>query len=190
MRKTVVLFTLALFLLMVMITEVSSLPDKQDGIYGIAPDPDACIYGYATYQTTTYSVVGDYFRYYDDTVYTSIFEDAVDTWNDMGYVDISRVYTLSLAHVRVYDYYDDVYPYSVGEYGYNAYSQDNIRFNTYFYADMNTAERTKTALHELGHSLGIHEQNLESTTNVMHQGIRENTTLGPCDQAVYYANWG
>ena len=42
-----------------------------------------------------------------------------------------------------------------------------------------------TILHEIGHSLGITEMNFESEINVMKQGIKSITKLGPYDIGVY-----
>lgn len=51
-------------------------------------------------------------------------------------------------------------------------------------------ERIKTCLYEFGHVLGLDEfTNIETTSNVMHQGIRGVTTLGSADIAVYRAKW-
>lgn len=67
---------------------------------------------------------------------------------------------------------------------------DIIKFNDYYYESMTEAQRTKTSLHEIGHALGLDEfTDLESTRNVMHQGIRSTTKLGPADIGVYRKKW-
>jgi Zn-dependent peptidase ImmA (M78 family) len=63
---------------------------------------------------------------------------------------------------------------------------------------MTSQQRFKTMMHELGHALGINEMNTsgnskissnESNLNVMVQGIRATTQIGPCDRNVYRYLW-
>jgi len=54
-------------------------------------------------------------------------------------------------------------------------------------------------MHEIGHSLGLNEFNTdqyrilpinEDPINVMRQGKRSFTGIGPCDRLVYLYKWG
>jgi hypothetical protein len=49
------------------------------------------------------------------------------------------------------------------------------------------AQRKKTVMHELGHALGLHENNGGLSTNVMRQGQLSNITLSADDKASYDA---
>lgn len=70
----------------------------------------------------------------------------------------------------------------------------SIWYNDYYFQDMVMSERLKTVMHEFGHTLGMAEFSgwdyCESYDNVMVQGIRSISKLGPADIAVYRKLWG
>ena len=83
-------------------------------------------------------------------------------------------------------------------------NDDLLRINEYYFSTRTTEEKYKTLMHELGHALGIDEMNpvttiytdgnenivdFESYSNVMVQGTRSLTELGPCDKSVYRYLW-
>ena len=131
------------------------------------------------------------------TTYSSELEDAIDQWNSLGYVDISYEPNLTIAgdgFVNVYDI-DNEY----GSVAMFIPVLNRIYFNSFFFDTWTYSERLKTVMHEIGHALGINEFNTsdyivlplpEDLINVMRQGRRELTELGPCDRLVYLYKWG
>lgn len=94
---------------------------------------------------------------------------SVNVWN--GIHNIIRPDSWKwVQDVYVSDYYaeDDVVAYTS--------SWNKIKFNTFFFNSMNSAERQKTQMHEIGHALGLDENN-NVVGSIMRQGIREQTTL-------------
>lgn len=133
-------------------------------------------------------------HYYEDTQYDFELDEAIRIWNEMGiiYFDETSV-EIPRLNLHIYD----------GELERTIVAQTNFVLNTIvldevYYASMTEEQRIKTLLHELGHVLGMNEFNSsgnddiinsESTSNVMVQGIRSLTDLGPCDKYMYYWIW-
>jgi hypothetical protein len=139
------------------------------------------------------------------TQYDHEWNYSINQWNDEGYVTIKEDTWLLDATLDVDDYEDT----SSGAYiayfqNGNLFTDDKIRINTAKFDTMTSQERFKTLMHELGHALGIDEMNpattsnpygnenisvTESSLNVMVQGKRALTEIGPCDRNVLRYLW-
>ncbi len=131
---------------------------------------------------------------------------SINKWNQLGEIEILPD-TSSTINTLVFK---DVNNTSSGSwvalYQYSPLFEDSIKFNKYYFsgdgirpAGMNTDERRKTVMHEIGHSLGLYEFRhtsnsaisvSESDSNVMLNGVRELSELGQCDKEVYHWLWG
>lgn len=116
-------------------------------------------------------------RYGGSTQYTTAQSHSFSTWNALGKVNIAPDTIWTWEDLTYGDYYDS----STGTYGYytyNPYDSDIIKFNQYWFNQIPTDYQKKTAMHELGHALGLdHSYN----PNVMVSGPRSYTQLGSHD---------
>lgn len=62
-------------------------------------------------------------------------------------------------------------------------SNGTIKFNDYHFEDMTSAQRIKTATHELGHALGLYHTN--GTHDIMEQGKLSITRFSSTDKSSY-----
>ena len=62
-------------------------------------------------------------------------------------------------------------------------SNGTIKFNDYHFEDMTSAQRIKTATHELGYALGLDHTN--GTNDIMKQGKLSITSLSSTDKSSY-----
>lgn len=142
----------------------------------------------------------DYKLHFSASKYVDAFENAVDTWNQLGYVNIEPKGFWDITDIDVYLYDDDD-----GVRGYYLYLPglaDIIKFNTNYMDNDPDDEVESTALHELGHALGLGHMHsgatnsngtttaAEATTNVMsYDAPADLIDLGPCDRNAYYYHW-
>jgi hypothetical protein len=132
--------------------------------------------------------------------YKDAFNDAVATWNNLGEINIYET-TSTFKDVSVE--LDDVSGADwAAKYSYNWIFQDRIKFNTYYMDTYSDDAVESTALHEIGHALGIDHMHIgaenehgilplgEYYTNVMSYDAPNNLiVLGPCERNVYYKLW-
>ncbi|MDE6656638.1 MAG: hypothetical protein K2J85_06585, partial [Anaeroplasmataceae bacterium] len=99
-----------------------------------------------------------------------------DTWDTINNVTISDYYDKETATIA--------YTLYLGPFS------EVMKYNDFHFETMSREERIMTVLHEFGHVLGLDEfTGLETTINVMYQGKRAQTRLGPADIAAYRARW-
>lgn len=136
---------------------------------------------------------GKKIHYTDHTSFQSDITAAAGEWNKLNRVQILKDTSSTTNDV-------DIYTRDWGDNGILAITTGyllfawKIEFNSYFFNTMTSAERMKTIMHEFGHCLGFNEFSgdgyAETIDNVMVQGRRAQTTLGPADIAVYRKKWG
>ncbi|MCF7925791.1 MAG: hypothetical protein K9L26_04585, partial [Candidatus Izimaplasma sp.] len=132
--------------------------------------------------------------------YKDAFNDAVATWNDLGEINIYET-TSTFKDVSV-ELADDSSADWAARYSNNWIFQDKIRFNTHYMDTYSDDAVESTALHEIGHALGIDHMHIDAenshgtltlgeyTTNVMSYDAPYNLiVLGPCERNVYYKLW-
>lgn len=129
-----------------------------------------------------YSAVDDMeIRYGGSTQYTTAQSHSFSTWNALGKVNIAPDTIWTYEDLTYSDYYDSSGAY--GFYQYNPIGSDDIKFNKYWFDQFSTNEQKHTALHELGHALGLDHSYYP---NVMVQGRYSLTQLGSHDISDYY----
>jgi hypothetical protein len=121
-------------------------------------------------------------RYGGSTKYTTAQSHSIDTWNDLGEVNIAPDNIWTYEDVTYSDYDDSadtrsgVWTPSLGS--------DTIEFNEYLMDDYTGDQQKYVALHELGHALGLAHT---TVPNVMVQGEYSYTELGSHDEESYYS---
>ncbi len=116
---------------------------------------------------------------------------AIAEWNKLGSVSFKPDTGSTTNNVKIKDYSDSEYNAPVALTTYNWIFEMTVKYNLVYFTHMTTEQRIKTILHELGHVLGLDEfTDLEDSINVMVQGIRAQTKLGPADIGVYRSKWG
>lgn len=115
----------------------------------------------------------------------------INEWNKLGTIQFKPDTGSTTNDITISDYYDNETGAAVAVTTYNWIFTMTVKYNTFYFDTMTQNQRIKTVLHEFGHVLGLDEfTGIENTNNVMHQGIRELTKLGPADIAAYRAKWG
>jgi len=148
----------------------------------------------SNYSSLTLSVGGvdseNKVEYRIDSKYTSQINHAINEWNKLDSVLIKPDSSGTLNNLTLSDYSDsdtDTIAYTQNR----LIFASTIKFNTYKMDSFTYNEQIHTCLHELGHVLKLNEfTNVESNSNVMHQGRLSLTKLGPADIAVYRYLWG
>ena len=116
---------------------------------------------------------------------------AIAEWNKLGSVSFLPDTSSTTNNVKIKDYSDSENDAPVAVTTYNWIFEMTVKYNLVFFTHMSAEQRIKTILHELGHVLGLDEfTNSEDSINVMVQGIRAQTKLGPADIGVYRSKWG
>lgn len=124
------------------------------------------------------------------SAYTTEVAYAINEWNKLGVISFQLDTSSTTNDVEILDYYDSEDDAPLAVTTYRLILAMTVKYNTYYFETMTQNERIKTVLHEFGHVLGLGEfTSLESDTNVMYQGRRELTKLGPADIAAYRAKW-
>ena len=125
-----------------------------------------------------------------DTIYANEFLYAVNEWNKLNAVTILPSNSIYY-DVRVTDYYDNDHSAPLAHTIINSNPLPAIiEFNTFYFSSMTYYERVKTAMHELGHTLGLEEfTDIDTPNNVMVQGLRSMIKLGPADIGAYRIRW-
>lgn len=126
-------------------------------------------------------------RWGGSTKYSSQWAYAVDTWNELGEINIAPDTAATYEDLTIYDrYYDDVD--WTGKYDNDIIGDDQIYFNTYYLDDATNDDWIKnTALHELGHALGLAHHRIDF--NVMFEDWANIATLGTQDISDYNYLW-
>ncbi len=128
--------------------------------------------------------------YTNKSKYVSELQAGFNEWNKMGVVAFQEDTIWTNSDVTISDYYDNDVSAVIGVTTHYSSKETTVKFNTYYFDSMTIEQRTKTVLHELGHTLGFKEfTGIETKNNVMHQGILSLTKLGPADIAAYRAKW-
>lgn len=128
--------------------------------------------------------------------YSSEWNGAISTWNDMKKVKISKDTILTIEDLYIVDVYSPGIPIfagyanrtTSGNFSHTSNNTPCIQVNTATMSPFSSAEKQKTLTHELGHALGIGE--ISITGNIMEQGRFNQTYLGPKDKEVYICLWG
>ncbi|MCK9536365.1 MAG: hypothetical protein M0R05_02055 [Bacilli bacterium] len=138
-----------------------------------------------------HGVNGNKVHFTNSSRYTTEINNGIAEWNKLTTIQIVPGGGCVGKSVSISDYTDTEPNAAVAMTSYNWIFPMTVKYNTYFFNNMTQAQRIKTVLHEFGHVLGLDEfTGKESIINVMHQGIRELTILGPADIAAYRAKWG
>jgi hypothetical protein len=142
---------------------------------------------------------------FDDSRYESLLLDAIEVWNELGYVDIKEGFPYPTG-VKFY-LYNDPDLRTTASYSHDPITQDIIYLNRDItdYSDYGpfTDDHIQSLfIHELGHALGIYHMHAsnginqsnvpyaEEETNVMSwYADDELIVLGPCDKNMYYKLW-
>ena len=129
-----------------------------------------------------------YVKYKDSTThFYSYLAQAAFVWNKcnrIGITSSSSNYSVEVVEVGI----DNVV---LGYSGYTDYDAGEIGLNYYLLSEYSEGEILKTVLHEFGHALGLSDfPTTESTSNVMVQGRRGASYVGPADLATYRDLWG
>lgn len=120
------------------------------------------------------------------TKWTTARNHAISTWDAMGAVNIAGDTATTGEDLSFRDVnYSDV-TWS-GNYDPRTGFVDVIEFNSYYFNDFTEAQRKHTALHELGHALGLDHHSIQ--VNVMCSGFKNYTVLGTHDKADYNELW-
>ena len=129
--------------------------------------------------------------YKNESQYVNEIAHGVAEWNKLGMVTF-RPATGITKDIVISDVYNSEPTAPIATTTYRGILAMTVEYNTYYMDNMTYNQRIKTVLHEFGHVLGLDEfTDLEDqNVNVMHQGIRDITRLGPADIAVYRCNWG
>lgn len=137
--------------------------------------------------TTISVVVNNTVHYEMHSKYSNEIYFAMEQWEELDVVMFEQDSLLAIQDISYNDIYDeDASAIAV----YNPILH-KVEFNDYCFSQMSEEERIKTAIHENGHVLGLGEfTDLEHGDNIMVQGVREQTTLGPADIGVYRQRWG
>lgn len=123
--------------------------------------------------------------------YLSEINYGINEWNKLGTIKFQPDTNSTTNNIVISDYYDSEKDAAIAVTTYRWILAMTVKYNTYYFDNMTENQRIKTVLHEFGHVLGLDEfTGKESTNNVMHQGIRELTRLGPADIAAYRYKWG
>ncbi len=110
----------------------------------------------------------------------------INEWNKLESIRFVPDSSGTINDITISDFYDNDTK-TVAE---TNYIFDTVKYNDYYFGRMTKEQRIKTVLHEFGHVLGLEEfTKIETDVNVMHQGIRSITRLGPADIAAYRAKW-
>ena len=110
-------------------------------------------------------------------------ETAVQKWNNYKAGILRPDTILTVQDVKIIDTNSSNVIWA----GKTEYLSARIQLNSYYLnnSSWNYNNRLKTVMHELGHALGLGENNYSLSTNVMKQGKSENITLTVDDKASY-----
>lgn len=138
------------------------------------------------YVLNTWDLVdsGSHLDWDGETSYMDEWYKSVKTWNAYKPGVIRKDTWKIIEDVDIADYDDEddnafAYTSSIGR----------IRFNTAHMDSFTSAEKQKTITHEIGHALGLYENNNNSNSrlSVMEQGRKSVTKLSGDDKAGYDA---
>ena len=142
----------------------------------------------AHYVTGQDSVDNGEIRWDSSTVYSSQWNYAVSKWNEQGDINIAPDTWYTNKDLDVYDvnrpwasYYGQWIYYN------SAWYSDEIQFNVAKLNNKTNNQQKYTAMHELGHALGLEHHSIYG--NVMKSGIDSQTYLGPQDKSDYNYLW-
>jgi hypothetical protein len=122
---------------------------------------------------------GKHLDYDGNSSYMSSVTSAVNTWENYKSGIIRQDSWSVIQDVYVSDYYEASDTLGVTS------SSGTIKFNTYNFSTMTSAQRQKTATHEFGHALGL--DHTTGTNDVMRQGLLSTTALSSTDKSSYDA---
>jgi len=120
------------------------------------------------------------------TGWTSARDHAISKWDALGTINIAPDTSTTVEDLS----FRDVDRHDVAWSGrwIPLSGADVIEYNDYYFYDFTVDQRKHTALHEMGHALGLDHHNLSG--NVMRSGFWSYTELGAHDKEDYYALWG
>jgi hypothetical protein len=135
----------------------------------------------AAYQGWDLVDSGKHMDYDGNSSYMSSVTAGASTWNAYKSGVIRKDSLLVIQDVYISDYTE-----TSDTLGFTN-SAGVMKFNTYNFSTMTSAQRQKTATHELGHALWLDHTN--GTNDVMRQGKLSTTSLSSTDKASYDASY-
>jgi hypothetical protein len=120
------------------------------------------------------------------TGWTSARNHSISVWNGMGVIYIAGDTTSTVEDLSFKDVDRPDVTWSGSWLPQTG--ADVISYNDYFFFDFEPEQRMHTALHEMGHALGIDHHDLAG--NVLRSGYWFYTQLGEHDKADYRTLWG
>lgn len=140
-----------------------------------------------------YDGVDDKDKKVDYTIKSKFLDEinyGLKVWNDMGIISFKPDTVATTNNITISDYTDKDKDAPVAVTTHRVILDMTVKYNLVYFNKMTREERIKTVLHEFGHVLGLDEfTDKESDINIMAQGIRGQTRLGPADIAAYRARW-
>lgn len=136
----------------------------------------------SAYKLLTWNLVdsGKHLDWDGTTAYMTEWEKSIGVWEDYKPGVIRSDSVLVIEDVKISDYYEESNTMAVTS------SAGTIKFNSYNFNSMSAGERQKTMTHELGHALGLDENN-SVPNSIMCQGRRSQTYIIQDDKNGYDA---
>lgn len=136
----------------------------------------------SAYKLLTWNLVdsGKHLDWDGSTNYMTEWNKSIKVWEDYKPGVIRPDSAWVIEDVKISDYYEESNTMAVTS------SAGTIKFNKYHFASMSAGERQKTMTHELGHALGLDENN-SVPNSIMCQGKRSQTYIIQDDKNGYDA---
>ncbi len=116
--------------------------------------------------------------YASDTLYSSEVSDGATAWNALGGVQVVSTSSEETADLIVLDVSSSAYWWQGAWLPASASSTSILKFNEFYLASSTTGAKQNTAMHELGHAIGLDHSYFG---NIMNYYGTEQTTLGDQD---------
>lgn len=120
------------------------------------------------------------------TGWTTARNHSISVWNTMGTIKIAGDTTSTVEDLSFKDVDRSDVTWS-GSHSPQT-GADVISYNDYYFYDFTSSQRKHTALHEMGHALGLDHHGLAG--NVLRSGFYSYEVLGSHDKSDYRTLWG
>lgn len=136
----------------------------------------------SAYKLLTWNLVdsGKHLDWDGSTAYSTEWNKSIKVWENYKPGVIRQDSVSVIEDVKISDYYEESNTMAVTS------SAGTMKFNKYHFASMSAGERQKTMMHELGHALGLDENN-SVAESIMCQGKRSQTYIIQDDKNGYDA---